>query len=142
MSGSEKAGLRAWIGSKARLCNWLLEVMLDVLSSQDGAKPRKPMAFPGALAVGADSGCSRTDVGASGRRKEECVTAEEGQVCVINITPKGRRMRMRFGLVSLAVGLAAYGVLLGSGQDRLWRLGLFFPLWMAGLGYFQATANT
>jgi hypothetical protein len=70
------------------------------------------------------------------------VTAEEGQVCVINITPKGRRMRMRFGLVSLAVGLAAYGVLLGSGQDRLWRLGLFFPLWMAGLGYFQATANT
>jgi hypothetical protein len=62
--------------------------------------------------------------------------------CVPNIGPEERRKRMRFGLVALCVGLAMAAALFASGVQRWWRLVLFPPFWVAGVGVFQARDKT
>lgn len=67
---------------------------------------------------------------------------EEGEICAINIGPKERQKRMRFGIIMLVVGDILAGVLVTKRTNRLWRLGLFFPYLLAGYGIFQARAKT
>lgn len=67
--------------------------------------------------------------------------SEETRVCA-NIGPKGRRQRMIFGIVLLAVSLALWWWLAAMNLERLWRLALFAPLFMSMLGIFQAQART
>jgi hypothetical protein len=64
------------------------------------------------------------------------------EACAINIGPRERRRRLASGVVLLAaaVGLAAFELATGAG--RLWRLSLFLPLWMSGVGFFQAFDKT
>jgi hypothetical protein len=59
-----------------------------------------------------------------------------------NIGPRERRKRRVLGLVSLTVGVGVAFVLVVYGAPRWWRLVVFFPLWLAGLGLLQARAQT
>jgi hypothetical protein len=55
-----------------------------------------------------------------------------------NIGPRERRKRRVLGVVSLTVAVGVAFVLVAFGAPRWARLVVFFPLWMAGLGLFQA----
>ncbi|MGA9769820.1 MAG: hypothetical protein WBV94_12320 [Blastocatellia bacterium] len=60
----------------------------------------------------------------------------------INIGPREQFKRRLLGRVALIAGVALTVVLIGYGAPRLVRLVIFFPLWMAALGYFQAREKT
>ena len=49
---------------------------------------------------------------------------------------------MRVGVVLLVLGGVAAFFLLQSHAPRLWRVALFLPFWVGGLGLFQATGRT
>jgi hypothetical protein len=57
---------------------------------------------------------------------------------VINIGPREERKRRLMGIVSLTVGIGLAFMLVVFAAPRWSRLILFFPIWMAGLGLFQA----
>jgi fatty acid desaturase len=59
-----------------------------------------------------------------------------------NIGPRERRKRRLLGIVSLTVAVAVAFVLVVFGASRWWRLVVFFPLWVAGLGLLQAREKT
>jgi len=67
---------------------------------------------------------------------------EAAQVCFINIGPKQRRLRLMSGVVFLAISAAIEAGLVLGGAPRLARLGLFLPLFAAGVGYFQWREKT
>lgn len=69
-------------------------------------------------------------------------SASTDRVCIANIGPAGRHQRLLFGGIMLGVGIAASAVLIAAGLPRWWRLLLFFPLWGAALGFFQAREKT
>ena len=61
---------------------------------------------------------------------------------VINIGPREVRKRRLMGIVALTVGAGlAFGLIVFE-APRLLRLVIFFPVWMAGLGFFQAREKT
>lgn len=60
----------------------------------------------------------------------------------INIGPREIRKRRLMGLVALTVGVGLAFLLVVLGAPRLLRLIVFFPLWIAGLGFFQAREKT
>jgi hypothetical protein len=59
-----------------------------------------------------------------------------------NIGPRGQQQRLRFGFIALAVAVMVGAVVFAVGADRGWRLAVFVPLWIAGLGVFQARDKT
>ena len=59
-----------------------------------------------------------------------------------NIGPNGRRQRLTFGLLALGISAALLAVLIVSRAAQLWRLALFVPLCVAGIGVFQAQGKT
>ncbi|HWS99425.1 MAG TPA: hypothetical protein VN256_04060 [Pyrinomonadaceae bacterium] len=61
---------------------------------------------------------------------------------VINLGPRERRKRRLMGIVSLTVGVGLAFVLVVYGAPRLFRLVIFFPIWMAGLGLLQSRERT
>lgn len=63
-------------------------------------------------------------------------------VCIVNIGPRERRKRMRFGAVVLIAGAGLAALLVGLQADRLWRLLLFLPFWAGALGILQAREKT
>jgi len=64
------------------------------------------------------------------------------ETAAINIGPNEVRKRRLMGIVALAagVGLAFLAVVLQA--PRWSRLIVFFPIWIAGLGLFQAREKT
>ncbi|MDQ5838085.1 MAG: hypothetical protein M3379_15015 [Acidobacteriota bacterium] len=60
----------------------------------------------------------------------------------VNIGPRERRKRRVLGIVALTVGVSVAFVLVVAGAPRLFRLVVFFPIWMAGLGLLQAREKT
>ena len=62
--------------------------------------------------------------------------------CIPNIGPGESQKRFRMGIVMLmgAIGLAI--VLMAIGANRWWRVGLFLPLWVSTLGFFQTQEKT
>jgi hypothetical protein len=46
------------------------------------------------------------------------------------------------GVVALTVGVGAAFLLVVYGAPRLLRLVVFFPIWIAGLGFLQAREKT
>lgn len=64
------------------------------------------------------------------------------QPTAFNLGPREITKRRLLGLVSLAVGVGLAFVLFVLGMPRLTRLVVFFPIWMAGLGLFQAREKT
>lgn len=64
------------------------------------------------------------------------------QVCVVNIGARGRRRRAVTGGLFFAVAAAGAAILFVVDAPRIGRLGLFVPLWVGGIGVFQARAKT
>ena len=60
----------------------------------------------------------------------------------MNIGPREQRKRLIMGVTTLAVSVGIAIGFIYSGIDWWWRLGLFFPFWMAALGLFQALEET
>lgn len=60
-----------------------------------------------------------------------------GEICVANIGPKGRRMRLTFGIVQAGVGVVALLLMLALGAPLYWRFILLAIFWGAALGFFQ-----
>ena len=56
----------------------------------------------------------------------------------INIGPREQFKRRILGRVALIASAALTVALIGYDAPRLFRLVIFFPLWMAALGFFQA----
>jgi hypothetical protein len=69
-------------------------------------------------------------------------SAADGEVCIANIGPKQRAMRMRFGIATLAVGVAVAAGLVGIGVSGPWRLFVLLPFWAGATGVFQAQEKT
>lgn len=65
-----------------------------------------------------------------------------GEVCIANISPRERQIRMRFGMTQFAISLGILVALLVFGVNPFWRLLLFFPFSAAATGYFQAKDKT
>ena len=61
---------------------------------------------------------------------------------VPNIGARGQAQRRRLGYVALAVSAVLAGFLVASGLSAIWRLGVFVPLWISALGFFQAKDKT
>lgn len=59
-----------------------------------------------------------------------------------NIGPREIRKRRLMGIVALTIGAGLAFVLVIFEAPRLSRLVVFFPIWMAGLGLFQAREKT
>ena len=66
----------------------------------------------------------------------------DSTVCVANIGPRGRKQRLRVGMIWLAIGSGAAGVLALAGVQRWLRLGLFAPFVFGMIGVFQAYEQT
>ncbi len=67
---------------------------------------------------------------------------DAAEACVMNIGPNERKNRMRFGIVAIVLGLVGAGALLWFRVPELYRLGLFLPFWVGGIGVFQAREKT
>jgi hypothetical protein len=66
----------------------------------------------------------------------------QGEVCIANIGPRARRIRLGFGLLMSAVTALWF---LGSvflPLPRVFSLGIFIPAWMAATGILQHTGRT
>jgi hypothetical protein len=61
---------------------------------------------------------------------------------IANLGPQEQRKRLVMGFVSLAVGALLIFFLFAYGAPRWSRALILLPLWMAGLGLFQARAKT
>jgi hypothetical protein len=70
------------------------------------------------------------------------LTATRTQTSAINLGPREQRKRRLMGIVALTVGVALAFALVVTGAPRLARVVVFFPIWMAGLGLFQARERT
>lgn len=70
------------------------------------------------------------------------ISNSDSQVCIANIGPQQRRMRLMFGLVMFAFGSVVAALMIFSRVDRLWRSALFLPCYMGAVGYFQARDKT
>ena len=66
----------------------------------------------------------------------------DSTACVANIGPRGRRQRLRVGMIWLAIGSGAAGGLALLGVPRWMRLGLFAPFAFGAIGVFQAYEQT
>lgn len=60
----------------------------------------------------------------------------------INIGPREIRKRRLMGIVALTIGVALAFMLVVFQAPRLLRLLVFLPIWIAGLGLFQAREKT
>jgi hypothetical protein len=63
-------------------------------------------------------------------------------VCVANIGPRERKMRIRVGVTFLGIGLLLAATFLVMSVARPWRIAVFAPLWIGAIGIFQAREKT
>lgn len=66
----------------------------------------------------------------------------EGEVCIANIGPRQRAMRMRFGVVTLLAAVVLAGGLAWVGVGMPWRGFVLLPFWAGAAGVFQAQEKT
>ena len=64
------------------------------------------------------------------------------EIAAVNIGEREQLKRRVMGIVCLVVGAGLAFMLIAYDAPRLFRVVVFFPLWMAGLGLFQAQAKT
>ena len=65
-----------------------------------------------------------------------------GDGWVANIGLRERRRRLAAGAVGFVAAAAGLLALLAVDADRLWRLALFVPLFVGGVGFFQHREKT
>ena len=73
---------------------------------------------------------------------KESVKARSLSGAAVNIGPREQMKRRVMGIVFLASGAVLAFFVVAYGAPRLFRVAIFFPLWMAGLGLFQASGKT
>jgi hypothetical protein len=64
------------------------------------------------------------------------------EICIANISPRERQLRLRFGVTQFVITLVILGALLAFDVNPLWRLPLVFMFWASAVGYFQARDKT
>lgn len=67
---------------------------------------------------------------------------ESGDVCIANISPFERKLRLKFAIWQFAITLIILGVLIALHLNPLWRLSLFFLFSASTVSYFQARDKT
>ncbi len=60
-----------------------------------------------------------------------------GEVCIANISPAERRKRLLSGIIPFVIAAALLVWLIAINANLLWRLPLFLPFFVAGIGFFQ-----
>jgi hypothetical protein len=61
---------------------------------------------------------------------------------VMNIGPTEQRKRLIVGVAAATLGVVIAIVFIFTGINRWWRLALFLPFWIGGLGLFQRLEKT
>ena len=61
---------------------------------------------------------------------------------VANIGTREKQKRLGFGIFMLIIGIVLVSLLFALGASRWFRLLLLIPLYLAGLGFFQAKEET
>ena len=67
---------------------------------------------------------------------------EIGEVCIANISPRERQIRLKFAVQQLIAALVVLGGMIALQVDPLWRLLLYFMLSASAVSYFQARDKT
>jgi len=67
---------------------------------------------------------------------------EIGEICIANISPRERQIRMQFGIVVFFVSILVLVALVAFDINPLWRLLLFVMFTAAATGYFEAKDKT
>jgi hypothetical protein len=65
-----------------------------------------------------------------------------GEVCFVNIGPRGVRTRRVLGVIGFALGALGVAGLVAFGAPREARALVFVPFWIGALGWFQAREKT
>jgi hypothetical protein len=73
---------------------------------------------------------------------DENGASSASQVCIANIGPQQQRMRLTFGLVTLAFGIVVAALMIFARIDLGWRIALFLPFYIGAIGFFQARDKT
>lgn len=66
----------------------------------------------------------------------------QGEVCIANIGPRARRIRLGFGLLMGSVAFLWFLGALLLPLPRFFALGIFIPAWMSALGILQHREKT
>jgi len=67
---------------------------------------------------------------------------ETGEVCIANISPFERKIRLKFAIGQFVITLVILGVMIALDLDPLWRLLLLFTFSASAVSYFQARDKT
>jgi len=67
---------------------------------------------------------------------------ETGEVCIANISPFERDLRLKFATRQLAITLVILVAMIALHVNPLWRLTLFFLFSASTVSYFQARDKT
>lgn len=70
------------------------------------------------------------------------MTDPQGEVCIANIGPRARRIRLGFGLLMSAVSVLWFLGAVFLPLPGIFALGIFVPAWMAALGILQHREST
>jgi hypothetical protein len=67
---------------------------------------------------------------------------EIGEVCIANISPIERKIRLRFAIRQFVITLIILGAIIALHVNPLWRLLLFFLFSASTVSYFQVRDKT
>jgi len=67
---------------------------------------------------------------------------ERGEVCIANISPSERKLRLTFAIWQFVIALVILGIMIALHLHPLWRLLLFFMFAASTVSYFQARDKT
>lgn len=67
---------------------------------------------------------------------------ETGDVCIANISPFERKIRLKFSIGQFVIALVILGAMIALHLNSLWRLLLFFLFSASTVSYFQARDKT
>jgi len=80
-----------------------------------------------------------SDLNSNGLSDEE---QEIGEVCIANISPFERKLRVQFAIRQFVTTLIILGAMIALHLDPLWRLFLFFLFAASTVSYIQARDKT
>ena len=67
---------------------------------------------------------------------------QTGEVCIPNISPFERKIRLRFAIRQFVITLVILGAMIVLDLNPLWRLPLFFMFSASTVSFFQALDKT
>lgn len=65
-----------------------------------------------------------------------------GEVCIANISPHERQIRLQFAIRQFVITIVILGVMIALQLNPLWRLLLFFLFSASTVSYFQTRDKT